>query len=190
MAEAGGATFEDFREQVMGRAEEQTRNLRTLLQSIESRRDEARQQGRHFTSPTAEQLSAKLRRTNSPMIVFQGWSGGANTPGSVDYEVGINNPDPADRIWLFAHVFVGPANVAPSVDGSVVAVDERFPRLTEPEFAGLTVAAGATESLRFTIAVPAGIEPSNYLGNTILFAATWHDPAEYLDRSLFIFRVS
>ena len=38
--------------------------------------------------------------------------------------------------------------------------------------------------------VPAGIEATNYLGNSFLFQSTWHDPGVYIDRSLFVFGVT
>ncbi len=102
----------------------------------------------------------------------------------------MNNPDPDARIWLFVHVFVGPANIARNHDDALALVDTRFPRLVEPAFDGLSLDPGATASLDFSLAVPAGVDPSNYLGNSFLFTATWHDPAEYLDRGLFVFRVT
>jgi hypothetical protein len=190
MVEAGGAAFEDFRARVDERVERQPRAVRSLLEFLENQRNEARRGERHFTSLTADQLAEKLRRTNSPMIVSQSWNGNTGTPGQIDYQVGVFNPDPVERIWLFVHLFVGPANVAEDLTGAVTAVDPRFPRLTEPEFSGLQVPAGGSAQLAFGVPVPAGIEPSNYLGNSVLFASTWHDPAEFLDRSLFVFRVA
>ena len=59
-----------------------------------------------------------------------------------------------------------------------------------PDFPGLSIAAGATESLNFRIPIPAGIETSNYLGNSFLFRADWHDVGDYFDRSVFVFEVT
>src|ERR1700674_3284850 len=62
--------------------------------------------GEHFTSITPEEIEKKLKRVKSPMIVSQGWN--STTPGGiVNYNLGIFNPDPAQAIWLFAHVWVG-----------------------------------------------------------------------------------
>ena len=72
----------------------------------------------------------------------------------------------------------------------MAAVDARFPRMTMPEFAGLSIAPGATETLSFTIPVPVGMESSNYVGNTFVFGSTWHDVGTYFDRSMFVFAVS
>jgi hypothetical protein len=144
----------------------------------------------NFTTPTDDELTAKLRRAKSPMIVFQGWSGSAPPGGLINYQIGINNPDPTDWIWLFVHLFIGPGNMVGNTGMALIPVDERFPRLTLPEFDGLQIASGATETLDFRIPVPAGVEATNYLGNSFLFQSTWHNPGKYIDRSLFVFQVT
>jgi len=98
--------------------------------------------------------------------------GSTGSPGSVSYSVGIRNPDPVTHIWTFAQVFVGLANIVPDVGAAVQAVDARFPRMTMPEFAGLSIAPGVTETLSFDFAVPAGIESSNYVGRGRCWGAT------------------
>lgn len=147
-------------------------------------------EGYHVTTVTREQLEKKLARAESPMVVFQGWSGSTGSPGSISYSVGIRNPDPVTHIWTFAQVFVGLANIVPDVGAAVAAVDDRFPRMTLPAFAGLSIAPGATETLSFDFPVPAGIEPSNYVGNTFVFGSTWQDVGTYFDRSIFVFGVT
>jgi len=162
---------------------------RTLLDELDKQRAKAESEGLNFTYPTQDQLRQKLRAARSPFITFQSWNGTAPTDSSLQYTVGITNPDPDAWIWLFVHVFIGSANVAPDLSEALTAVDPRFPQLTLPSFAGLTVQPGTTESVSFTIPIP-GVEPSNYLGNSFLFQATWHDPAIYLDRSVFVFEVT
>jgi hypothetical protein len=190
MTEAGDQYTRRFLDSFEESSQQRASNARALIEEIERRRVEAREQGRNFTALTEDQLVEKLARARSPMIVFQSWSGSTTTPGSVDYTVGVNNPDPDVRFSLFVHVFVGPANIASDHNEALALVDTRFPRLVEPSFAGLSVDPGATSSLSFALTVPAGIDPSNYLGNSFLFTATWHDPAEYLDRGLFVFAVT
>jgi hypothetical protein len=150
----------------------------------------AERKGWNVTTPTDDQLKKKLGRAKSPMIVFQGWSGSAPPGGTITYQVGINNPDPTRWIWLFVHLFVGPGNMVADTGEALAPVDERFPRLTLPDFDGLQIAAGATESLEFVIPVPAGVESTNYLGNSFLFQSIWHDPGLYIDRSIFVFEVT
>lgn len=179
----------EFRDSVLDYAERQTAFVRDVAERIEQRRAEAKRAGEQFTALTPEQLQLKLKSANSPMIVYQSWSGSAAPGGTLTYRVGISNPDPVDQIWMFVHVFVGPANIVPQAGEATTAVDTRFPRLTEPAFDGLVVKAGTTEELKLELPVPS-VEPSNYLGNTFLFRSTWHDPAIYFDRSLFVFRVA
>jgi hypothetical protein len=189
MAEIGRDGFDQLLDSVAAAGDRRASNARNVLAEIERQREELTGRGYHFTAPTGEQLVAKFASAKSPMIVFQGWSGSTGTPGTISYTVGINNPDPVAQGSLFVHLFIGPANVAPNVNNALGLVDQRFPRLTEPEFFGLTIQPGATDSLSFSVDVPAGVEPSNYLGNSFLFQATWHDPGQYLDRSLFVFKV-
>jgi len=165
---------------------EHMKRIHEFLQRQESL---AKKEGWSYTSISEDQLAAKLARVHSPMIVFQGWSGSTSPGGSISYTVGIYNPDPQQRVWLYAHVFVGAANIAPDVSSALSAVDPRFPRLTMPAFFGLTLAPGATASLQFSLAVPGNVEKTNYLGNTFLFQATYHDVGIYLDRGLFPFTV-
>lgn len=170
--------------------EQQTRHVRRIVEEVEQRRRAAENEGLNFTSPTEEQFLRKLKKMNSPMIVWQQWTGTVPVGGTITYSVGISNPDPVARGALFVHLFVGPANVAPDVSDALSAVDTRFPRLTLPRFAGLTIDPGTTQSLTFALKTPPALERSNYLGNAFLFQATWHDPGEYLDRALFVFEAT
>jgi hypothetical protein len=147
MVEAGEERFDQLRDRLIESSQRRDSNIAGLVEEVQRRRDEAREQGRHFTAPTPKQLRAKLMKTNSPMIVSQSSDGSTSTPGIINYTVGINNPDPDTRIWLFIHLFVGPANLAPNVNNALTPVDERFPRLTEPEFDGLRLDPSVTASL-------------------------------------------
>lgn len=143
----------------------------------------------HFIAITPEQIEAKLARVNSPMIVSEGWN--HTTPGgTVNFGLGIYNPDPVQAFWLFAHVWVGSGNVDPIVGTFLSNVDPRFPRLTQPAFAGLTLAPNTSATLNFALKVPATIEKSNYLGNSCLMQLNFLDTGKYLDRSVFVFAVT
>jgi hypothetical protein len=145
--------------------------------------------GEHFTAVTAEDIQRKLKRVNSPMIVSQGWNS-TTAGGTVSYSLGIFNPDPTQEIWIFAHVFVGSGNADPDTGTFLLNVDPRFPRLTEPQFSGLSLAPGTSTFLNFQLKVPATVEKTNYMGNTCLMQFNWHDIGQYLDRSVFVFAVS
>jgi hypothetical protein len=185
MADVDDDGHEAFKE----RLSQQLGHVHALLDEIKKRRAEAESEGLSFTAPTPEQLEQKLRRSRSPFIYFQGWNN-ASAGGTVNYTLGITNPDPTGWIWLFVHLFVGPANIALRVGDAVQAVDPRFPRLTQPRFDGLSLNAGASQPLNFSIPVPSSVEPGNYLGNSFLLQSVWHDPGEYLDRSVFVFEVT
>ena len=143
----------------------------------------------HFTSITPEEIEKKLKRVNSPIIVSQGWNS-TNPGGTVNYNLGIWNPDPTQAIWLFAHVWVGSGNVDPTPGTFLLNVDPRFPRLTEPAFDGLTIASNASATLSFALKVPNTVEKTNYLGNSCLIGVDWHDVGRYLDRGVFVFAVN
>jgi hypothetical protein len=162
-------------------------HIRTIQKAIEKHKRENK--GEHFTAVTPEEIEKKLKRVNSQMIISQGWSGAA-PGGTFNYNLGVYNPDPTQAMWLFAHVWVGSGNIDRTVGTFLLNVDARFPRLTEPKFDGLTLAAGAFAILSFTIQVPSTVEKANYLGNSCLMQFNWHDIGTYLDRGVFVFAVS
>ena len=169
--------------------EEKKKHIKKTLDEIEKEKKKVKK-GDNFTAPTEEQLRKKLERTDSPFIYFQSW-GPAAPGGTINYSVGITNPDPVQAIWIFAHVFVGSGNVVSSTGEFLLNVDTRFPRLTQPDFAGLNLAPGASSTLTFSINIPANVEhPTNYIGNTALFQFNWHDVGTYLDRSVFVMKIN
>lgn len=143
----------------------------------------------NFTAITPEEIDEKFKRVNSPMIVSQGW-GGTTPGGSFNYSVGIYNPDPTTASSLYVHVFVGSGNVDPNTGTFLLNVDDRFPRLAGPPAFGQTLAPGASATLNFTIAVPATVQKTVYLGNSCLMQVSYHDTGLYLDRGCFPFTVS
>lgn len=165
--------------------------IKEHIQSIEKavEKHKSEKKGEHFTSVTPDEIEKKLKRVNSPIIVSQSW--GSTMPGgTVDYNLGIYNPDPTQAIWLFAHVWVGSGNVDPTVGTFLLNVDTRFPRLTQPTFSGLTLEPGASATLSFALKVPTAVEKTNYLGNSCLMQFNWHDVGTYLDRGIFVFEVA
>jgi hypothetical protein len=148
--------------------------------------------GESFTAVTPEDIERKLKRMHSPMIVSQTGSWTVPTPlgGTFTYNVGLYNPDPTQAFWLFAHVWVGSGNVDPVMGTFLLNVDTRFPRLTQPAFAGLTLASHASTVMSFAVPVPSTVQKTSYLGNCCLMQFNWHDVGTYLDRSVFVFTVS
>ena len=161
--------------------------IQEIQKAVEKQKRENKSE--HFTEITPEEVEKKLKRVNSPMIVSQGW----NSPpagGTVNYNLGIYNPDPTTAIWMFAHVWVGSGNVDPTVGTFLLNIDARFPRLTEPRFAGLTLAAGGSATIAFALNIPTTADKTNYLGNSCLMRFNWHDVGTYLDRGIFVFNIS
>ena len=166
------------------------RQAKKIVEAIEQHRVQAEKEKQNFTAADEEQLLSKLSGSRSPMIVFQGSTGSVAPGGTVNYTVGINNPDPFSQIWLYVYLFIGPGNMVRDVAAALATGDPRFPNCTQPSFPGLTIASGDTESLRFSIPVPAGIKKSNYLINSFLFQSNWHDVGEYFDRGVISFEVT
>jgi hypothetical protein len=170
-----------------------------VLPEIDIQRKKAEDAKMRFTALNEQQLTARLlpRRAPTmlvpmvaPMIVWQGWTATTNPGGLITYSFGVYNPLPTSQNWLFAYGFIGPANFIHDPAMAVQTADTRFPRLCEPSFPGLDVGPGATATLHFEMKVPVGIEPSNYLGNTFLFNADWHDVGAYVDRGCWPFVVT
>lgn len=112
-------------------SERQATNARILLKEIERRRHEAREQDRNFIALDAAQLLDRLQRANTPFISSFGRNGSTTSPGAITVDLSVLNPDPVFQGGLFVHLFIGLTDIA------ITLLDERFPRLTEPEFFGL-----------------------------------------------------
>jgi hypothetical protein len=160
------------------------------IQELTKEAEKQQKPNHHVTVVTPEEIDRKLRRVNSPMIVSQGWTSSAPAGGVINYSVGLYNPDPTQAIWLFGHVFIGSGNPDPVTGTFLLNVDDRFPRLTQPDFAGLNIPAGGSASLSYSIVIPANVQKTNYLGNTALMQFNWHDIGTLLDRSVFVFKVT
>lgn len=168
-------------------AEQTKAHIKNIKKVIEKQKQENEEE--NFTAVTPEEIEEKLRRVTSPMIVSQGW-GSATLGGTINYNLGIYNPDLTQATWLFAHVWVGLGNVDQTIGTFLLNVDTRFPRLTQPNFSGLTLEPNASATLNFALKIPMEVEQTNYLGNSCLMQFNWHDVGTYLDRGIFVFAVS
>ena len=189
MAEFIGEGLEELANRVAQQSERQTANARILLEEIQRRRNEAREQGRNFSAPAAAQVLDQLRSTRSPMIFSLSWNS-TSSPGTVDLTVGVFNPDPVTQSFLEVYVFVGPAAVVADVGQALAVADTRFQNLTEPPAFGLTLDPSTSADLNFAVGAPNGIEPSNYIGNAFLFADPLFGVSNVLSRADFIFQVT
>ncbi len=163
--------------------------IKNIEKAAEKHKKESKEE--HFEAITPEQIEKKLKRVNSPMITSQSFGLSTTPGGTMNYSVGIFNPDPVAASSLWAHIFVGSGNVDPNVGTFLLNVDARFPRLTGPgTHTGLTLAPGASTSINFTIKAPSTIEQSLYLGNCCLMNINIFDVGTYLDRSCFRFIIT
>ncbi len=162
---------------------EQTKKI---LEALE--KEKARHKDQYRTHATAEDIEKKLKRANSPMFAGQGWSG-ASPGGPLLYNVQIWNPDPVEAFYLFVHVWVGSGHADPVIGTFLSNVDTRFPRLTEPTFGGLKLKPSTMATLQFSMAIPAGMQKSNYIGNACLMQLNSLDVGTYLDRCGWVFPV-
>jgi len=62
MPEFGGEGLDQLQDRISQLSERQATNVRRLLEEIERRRGEAREQNRNFVAPDAAQLMDKLQR--------------------------------------------------------------------------------------------------------------------------------
>lgn len=170
---------------------EKARMVEQILKLIEEAKERSKERGEdNFQALTECEIMEKLNSVNTPFLYYQAWSSATSPGGSINYNTGVYNPDPVNRIWMYAHAFVGPANMVTDTGIALLNVDARFPRLTQPSFPGLTLAPGGSSTLSFTLNVPGSIEPSNYLGNTFLFHGEYHGIGTYYARGFWPFRVN
>jgi hypothetical protein len=184
MSEFGGEGLEQLQDRLSELSERRATNARILLEEIERRRSEAREQDQNFVALDAAQILDRLQRANTPFISSIGWNGTTTSPGAINVNLSVFNPDPVVQRGLFVHLFIGLADIAISL------LDERFPRLTQPAFFGLDLNPSTSGTVNFSVAVPANIEPSNYLVNLFLFRLTTLGSGTQLDRNHILFRVT
>jgi hypothetical protein len=169
------------------------RAIEQIETEIATERKKREKSGETFTALTREQIEKKLRRVESPMIVFQSWNNTAPPGGTINYTVGVSNPDPVSWGALAVGLSVGNRNLITSNDVFVSEFDARFPTLAQPPTVGFSLgpvgSPTASASFSFTLKIPNGVEKTGYFGNTVLQQLNFHDVGKYLDRSVFFFGV-
>jgi hypothetical protein len=160
-----------------------------LEAELTTHKREREREGETFTSITREEFEAKMKRVNSPMIVSQGWNNAAPPGGTINYSIGILNPDPIQWSNLAVSVSIGNRNPIASNDEFLTAFDARFPTYAKPATVGFSLAPGASTTQTFQVKIPAGIEKTGYFGNSALLQISFHDVGKYLDRGCFFFDV-
>jgi hypothetical protein len=191
MSESGVEGLEQLEARLSEMSERRAANARRMLEDIENLRREAREEGKNLVVRDTVQLLEKLQSTNTPMFNTVGWNATTtHSPGKFDFLVTFFNPDPTFYVWVYAHVFIGPALLPADVGQALALADTRFPTLTRPDYPGLTLQAGTGGRLDFSLPVPKNIEPTNYLGNCFLFYCNYFGVSDYFDRCQFILNVT
>jgi hypothetical protein len=138
-----------------------------------------------FIAPTPEEIEEKLKRVNSPIFYFANWIATVGLGGTFQYRVGIFNPDPTPVSWLYVHVWFGSGNIDRNIGTFLLNVDTRFPRLTEPDALGFTLAPSTAIQVTFNITIPTTVEKTMYIGNSCLMKLDMLDIGTYYDRGSF-----
>jgi hypothetical protein len=120
------------------------------------------------------------------MILSQGWTNTAPPGGTINYSVGIGNPDPIEWVNLAVSVSIGNRNPIVNNDEFLTAFDPRFPTYAKIE---VFLAPGAFTTQSFELTIPASVEKTGYFGNSALLQISFHDVGQYLDRGCFFFDV-
>jgi hypothetical protein len=137
-------------------AAEIKKQIKKIQQALEKEKSRYRDQNLNVTEVKPEDIERKLRRMKSPFTVLQLWTGSTPAGGTINYIVGIWNPDPFMANNIFVHAWVGSGNVDPVVGTFLLNVDTRFPRLTEPDFDAASIYPSSWWIISFALKVPAG----------------------------------
>jgi hypothetical protein len=174
-------------------AAEIKRVIEAIEAEIQKEKKKREKSGETFVSLTREQLNNKLKRAESPIITFEGWNNTAPIGGTINYNVGVSNPDPFAWVNLAVAVSVGNRNPITSNDLFLSDFDRRFPTLAQPVTLGFSLgpagSATASASFSFALKIPTGVEKTGYFGNTVLQQLSFLDVGKYLDRAVFFFGV-
>jgi hypothetical protein len=189
MVEVGGEGLEELRHRLGELSERQAAHARDLVDAIEKRRLEAREQGMNFVALSADQILQRLKGGNTPFISGVVWNNRVPAPGTLHVIVDIDNPDPVHQIFIYTHLFVGPAGLSADVEQALALVDTRFPRATQPKFFGLIMDPYSRDTVRFDLPISGRIEESHYMANLFLVRLDPFEGGEVQDRVTFVFKL-
>src|SRR6266852_1033581 len=89
---------------------ESKRAIEATEAEIQKEKKQREKSGETFVSLTRDQLNNKLKRAESPIITFESWNNTAPIGGTINYNVGVTNPDPFAWGSLAVAVSVGNRN--------------------------------------------------------------------------------
>jgi hypothetical protein len=136
---------------------EHIRNIEKALEKLKKKN-----KGKHFISATPDEIEGRLKGADDPWIVGFGIDAPPYKPGgAINITFAILNSG-APVFFLYIHVWVGSGIIDLTGDKLLLEIDTRFPRLTEPAYAGLNIDRRSSGYLDFTMAIPTTIEKTNY----------------------------
>jgi hypothetical protein len=190
MVETGGDGLEQLYNRLAELSERQASHARDVVEAIAKRRLEARQRGMNFAAASADKILERMKAGRTPFLYGAAWNYRTPAAGTLSVAVGVDNPDPVQQSFLYVHLFVGPGNLAPDAVDGISLVDQRFPRATEPEFAGLFMSPFSETTLGFELPLSGRLEETHYFGNLFLIQQNpFALPGQVLDRVSFVFKV-
>jgi hypothetical protein len=169
-------------------AEEVKREVAQLKEEIKVLKEQAREQGRAFSTLDDDQLTKKVRgeTSKSPFIYAQSWNSGT-TPGSnVNYTVNVRNPDSNGYHPVYVTIFFGLGNFF-DVGQAWAGRDKRWPEFSSDR---IFLPANSSHSFSFNYTVPTGLPLGTYNGNSVLWRGEWHDVGDAFDRGSFDVKLS
>ena len=156
---------------------------------IARERKKHEKRGLAFAGLSREEYEKKLKRVESPIILWHGWTVSTQPGGSILCMAGVQNPDTFFWHSLALAISFGNRNPIARHDEFLTGFDSRFPTCAKPAPHGFSLAPFATTSYMFQIGIPVGIEKTGYFGNWVLQQMNWLDVGKYLDRGAFFFDV-
>src|SRR5687767_11952029 len=113
---------------------------KTAEADIARERKSREKKGETFTGVSKEEFDEKMKRADSPIIVWQSWNNTAPPTGIINYSVGVLNPDPVGWGSLAVSVSIGNRNPIVSNDQFLTTFDARFPTYAKPATLGFFLA--------------------------------------------------
>ena len=163
---------------------------KTVEADIARERKNHEQRGHIFVGISKEEFEKKMRRADSPFFTGAGWNSPAPWGGTINYSVGVHNPDPFAWGNLVVAIAIGNRNAIVSNDEFMTTFDARFPTYAKPTPFGFSLAPGASTSQSFAIKIPNGVEKTAYFANAVLQQLSFNDVGKYLDRAVCFFEVA
>jgi hypothetical protein len=158
--------------------------LQQRLEEIAYLKEQAQRQGLAFASRSEEELEKRIRGETSatPYIYGAGWVSGTSIGSSASYGVYVANPDPTAYGPVFLTIFFGLGNFFNDVGEAADARDERWPYASS---SATYLQANGTMNATIIYTTPSTVPAGTYLGNAIVWEASYLDKGRYFDRGFF-----